>query len=419
MSATVDGDTSRSAPDRVRRLPHGPWPGTVPALAGQAVTVVGLVDIAAGILPRFRHSRTHTIAEVLPGTAGAVAAALSLSAGVLLLLLARGIKRHKRRAWRAAVVLLPAGAVAQFVHHHLVVGALLSLALLGLLLRHRGAFTAPPDPRSRWRALTNFVLMGAGSLVLGLVIVSAHPGRIVGSPGLTDRLEHVIYGLAGFEGPLRYSAGVSWTVGHCLGALGLLTVITTGCLALRPERPAARVTEDDERRLRDLLAFHGVCDPLGHFPRRDKGVVFSPSGKAAVRYRVVSGVMLAGGDPLGDVEAWPGAIERFMDEAKARSWRPAVTGCSKTGCEVWARETGLGCVEPGDEAVVDAADFPPAGRAQHSVRRTVQHIGRDGHHTHAHRVRDRTDNGPGTSPYGDLKAVIHFVPRGRTACPGS
>jgi lysyl-tRNA synthetase class 2 len=419
MSATVDGDTSRSAPDRVRRLPRGPRPGTVPALAGTAVTAVGLVDIAAGILPRFRHSRTHTIAEALPGAAGPVAAALSLSAGVLLLLLARGIKRHKRRAWRAAVVLLPAGAVAQLVHRHSVVGALLSLALLGLLLRHRVVFTAPPDPRSRWRALTNFVLMGAGSLVLGLVTVSAHPGRIVGSPGLTDRLEHVIYGLAGFEGPLRYSAGVSWTVGHCLGALGLLTVVTTGYLALRPERPAARVTGDDERRLRDLLALHGVRDPLGHVARRDKGVVFSPSGKAAVRYRVVSGVMLAGGDPLGDVEAWPGAIERFMDEAKARSWTPAVTGCSKTGCEVWSRETGLGCVEPGDEAVVDAADFSAAGRAPHSARRTVQRIERDGHDTQAHRARDRTDDGPGTSPYGDLKAVIHFVPRGRTACLGS
>lgn len=27
--------------------------------------------------------------------------------------------------------------------------------------------------------------------------------------------------------------------------------------------------------------------------------------------------MLASGDPIGDVEAWPGAIERFMDEARA------------------------------------------------------------------------------------------------------
>jgi lysyl-tRNA synthetase class 2 len=442
----------------VRRLLHGPRPETVPALVGTACTFVGLIDIAAGIFPRFRHSRMHTIAEVLPGATGPFAAALSLSAGMLLLLLAHGIKRHKRRAWRAAVVLLPAGAVAQFVYRHSVIGVLLSLALLTLLLRHRGEFAALPDPRSRWRALANFVSMGAGSLVIGLVVVSAHPGRVVGDPGLTDRLEHVLYGLFGFEGPIEYTDGVSWTVGYCLGALGLLTAVTTIYLAFRPEHPAARLTEDDERRLRDLLAVHGGRDSLGHFAlRRDKGVVFSPSGKAAVCYRVVSGVMLAGGDPIGDVEAWPGAIERFMDEAKAHSWTPAVMGCSETGAEVWTRETGLDALELGDEAVVDVADFSLTGRAMRNVRQMVKRIERGGYRTRVRRARDLTDDEvrqirraaadwrgtdtergfsmalgrigdpadgdaviatahkadeSGASPYGDLKAVIHFVPWG-------
>ncbi|MGX1505169.1 phosphatidylglycerol lysyltransferase domain-containing protein [Streptomyces pristinaespiralis] len=458
MSATVDGDKSGSVPNRVRRVLHGPRPETVPALVGTACTFVGLIDIAAGIFPRFRHSRMHTIAEVLPGATGPFAAALSLSAGMLLLLLAHGIKRHKRRAWRAAVVLLPAGAVAQFVYRHSVIGVLLSLALLALLLRHRGEFAALPDPRSRWRALANFVSMGAGSLVVGLVVVSAHPGRVVGDPGLTDRLEHVIYGLFGFEGPIEYSDGVSWTVGYCLGALGLLTAVTTIYLAFRPEHPAARLTADDERRLRDLLAVHGGRDSLGHFAlRRDKGVVFSPSGKAAVCYRVVSGVMLASGDPIGDVEAWPGAIERFMDEAKAHSWTPAVMGCSETGGEVWTRETGLDALELGDEAVVDVADFSLTGRAMRNVRQMVKRIERGGYSTRVRRARDLTDDEirqirraaadwrgtdtergfsmalgrigdpadgdaviatahkaeeGGTSPYGDLKAVIHFVPWG-------
>ncbi|ATW49805.1 phosphatidylglycerol lysyltransferase domain-containing protein [Streptomyces xantholiticus] len=458
MSATVDGDKSRSVPNRVGRILRGPRPEAVPALVGTACTFVGLIDIAAGIFPRFRHSRMHTIAEVLPGATGPFAAALSLSAGMLLLLLAHGIKRHKRRAWRAAVVLLPAGAVAQFVYRHSLVGVLLSLALLALLMRHRDEFSALPDPRSRWRALANFVLMGAGSLGLGLVVVSVHPSRIVGSPGLTDRLEHVIYGLFGFEGPIRYSDGVSWTVGYCLGALGLLTAVTTVYLAFRPEHPAARLTQDDERRLRDLLAVHGGRDSLGHFAlRRDKGVVFSPSGKAAVCYRVVSGVMLASGDPIGDVEAWPGAIERFMDEAKAHSWTPAVMGCSETGGEVWTRETGLDCLELGDEAVVDVADFSLSGRAMRNVRQMVKRIERGGYRTRVRRARDldddeirqirraaadwrgtdtergfsmalgrigdpadgdaviataHKDEGPGSSPYGDLKAVIHFVPWG-------
>ena len=62
--------------------------------------------------------------------------------------------------------------------------------------------------------------------------------------------------------------------------------------------------------MRALLA-RGARDSLGYFTlRRDKSVVWSESGKAAIAYRVVSGVMLASGDPLGDPEAWPGAIGR-------------------------------------------------------------------------------------------------------------
>ncbi|MDX2530350.1 phosphatidylglycerol lysyltransferase domain-containing protein [Streptomyces europaeiscabiei] len=441
----------------VRGALRGPRPEAVPALVARACMLVGLVDVAAGVFPRFRNSRMHTLAEVLPGALGPFAAALSLSAGVLLLLLAHGLRRRKRRAWRAAVILLPAGAIAQFTYRHSLVGVLVSLALLIPLLRHRDEFRALPDPTSRWRALANFVLMGAGSLLLGLLVVSAHPGRLVGDPSLADRLEHVIYGLFGFEGPVDYAGNTSWTVAFSLGALGLLTAITTIYLAFRPEHPAARLTDDDEARLRALLDRHGGRDSLGHFAlRRDKAVVFSPSGKAAVTYRVVSGVMLASGDPIGDVEAWPGAIERFMDEAKAHSWTPAVMGCSETGAEVWTRETGLDALELGDEAVVDVADFSLAGRAMRNVRQMVKRIERLGYETRVRRVRDlgeaeldrirraaedwrgtdtergfsmalgrvgdpadgdcliatahKADEVPGA--YGDLKAVLHFVPWG-------
>jgi lysyl-tRNA synthetase class 2 len=459
MSGAVPGVAApkTAGPTRAGRVLRGPRPESVPVLVGRACTLVGLLNVAAGVFPRFRHSRMHALAEVLPGAFGPFAAALSLSAGVLLLLLAHGLKRRKRRAWRAAVALLPLGAAAQFTYRHSLVGVLVSLVLLAPLLRHRDQFAALPDPRSRWKALANFVLMGAGSLALGLVIVSVHPDRVVGDPSLADRIAHVLYGLFGFEGPVDYRGNTSWTVAFSLGALGLLTAVTTIYLAFRPEHPAARLTEDDETRLRALLAKHGSRDSLGHFAlRRDKAVVFSPSGKAAVTYRVVSGVMLASGDPIGDVEAWPGAIERFMDEARAHSWTPAVMGCSETGGEVWTRETGLDALELGDEAVVDVADFSLAGRAMRNVRQMVKRIERAGYETRVRRVADlgdaeldrvrrAADDWRGTDTergfsmalgrigdpadgdcliatahkqdaepgeYGDLKAILHFVPWG-------
>ncbi|MFD6996006.1 phosphatidylglycerol lysyltransferase domain-containing protein [Streptomyces mirabilis] len=444
---------------RLRRVLLGPRPDAVPALIAKACAAIGLLDVLAGVFARFRHSRMYTIAEVLPGALGPFAAALSLSVGLLLLLLAHGLRRRKRRAWRAAVVLLPAGAVAQFTYRHSAFGMLISLALLTLLIRHRGEFAALPDPRSRWRAPSNFLLWSAASILLGLVIVSVHGRRTVGDPSLADRLTHVMAGLFGLEGPVRYTGSTtSWTVAFSLGALGWITAVTTIYLAFRPEHPAARLTEDDEVRLRALLDKHGRRDSLGHFAlRRDKAVIFSPSGKAAVTYRVVSGVMLASGDPIGDVEAWPGAIERFMDEAKAHSWTPAVMGCSETGGEVWTRETGLDALELGDEAVVDVADFSLSGRAMRNVRQMVKRIERAGYETRVRRIRDLGENelerirlaaenwrgtdtergfsmalgrigDPGDGDcliatahkadevpgeYGDLKAILHFVPWGK------
>ncbi|MDT3397754.1 phosphatidylglycerol lysyltransferase domain-containing protein [Streptomyces sp. B1866] len=460
MFVREDGKKSGEVPGRIRRLLRGPRPERVPAVVGTACAVIGLLDLSSGIFPRLRNSRLHALAEVLPGAVSPLAAAASIVVGLLLLMLAHGLKRHKRRAWMLAVAVLPFSAAAQLLYRHSPLGMLISLSLLALLVAHRREFVALPDPRSRWRALAAFLLLGGASVVLGLVIVDAHPGSVVGDPSVLDQLEHVVCGLFGFTGPVSYRGDSDDLVGYSLGALGLLTASVTAYLAFRPEHPTARLTPEEEDRLRALLAVHGGRDSLGHFAlRRDKSVVFSPSGKAAVCYRVVCGVMLASGDPIGDVEAWPGAIERFMELARAHSWTPAVMGCGETGGEVWTRETGLDALELGDEAIVDVADFTLAGRAMRNVRQMVGRIERAGYTTRVCRAAELdaeelaairraaadwrgTDTERGFSmalgrigdpadgdaviatahkaapeghdpgPYGDLRAVLHFVPWG-------
>src|SRR5207248_5829540 len=112
--------------------------------------------------------------------------------------------------------------------------------------------------------------------------------------------------------------------------------------------PIARLSADDETRLRDLLAKRGGRDSLGYFAlRRDKSVVWSPTGKAAITYRVVLGVALASGDPIGDPEAWPGAIAAYRELVEQHAWVPAVIVCSEQGATVYAR-SGLDALELGD-----------------------------------------------------------------------
>jgi lysyl-tRNA synthetase, class II len=433
----------------------------VPMLVGTLVALIGLLDLATGIIPKLRHSKVHTLAGYLPGTVTSIALAASVIVGILLLMLAHGLKRRKRRAWRTAVVLLPASLVIDALHHRGgVAHIILTVVLLVVLLTHRSEFCALSDPRTRWRALFNFIVLTMFSFGIGLAVVSSHPGDEVGNSGITDRVETVFYGFFGFGGPVHYSSDrTSDIVGYSLGGLGFLILFTTVYLVLRPEHPTAVLNAEDERRIRGLLAKHGRRDSLGHFAlRRDKSVIFSPTGKAAISYRVISGVMLASGDPIGDVEAWPGAIDRFMEEARAHAWIPAVVGCSETGGEVWTRETGLDALELGDEAIVETADFSLSGRAMRNVRQMVKRVERNGYTCMMRRVSELTEeekarirtaaadwrgtdtergfsmalgrfgdpedgdcvvvtahkteeNDP--SPHGDLKAVLHFVPWGK------
>ncbi|WP_203919457.1 phosphatidylglycerol lysyltransferase domain-containing protein [Rugosimonospora africana] len=449
---------------RTRTLLPGVSRSWLPTLVGTICLLIGLVDIAGAIAPRLHSRRVDAVADLVPGLVISLATAATLVLGVLLVVLARALRRRKRRAWRALMVLLPLSAVLHVLRWHQPVAAAVSVVLFIVVLANRRQFYAESDPRTRWWAVWNLLGMTLFSVGAGLVIVSVHPDAEIGHYSFTDRLRHVGYGLLGVEGPVRYASDrASDLVYFSLAGLGLLTAVSTGYLALRPPGPAVPLSTDDERRLRGLLGRHGAQDSLGYFAlRRDKSVLFSPSGKAAIAFRVVSGVMLASGDPIGDVEAWPGAIRTFMREAARHAWVPAVMGCSETGGEVWTRETGLDALEIGDEAIVEVADFTLDGRPMRNVRQMVNRIERAGYDCRIRRVADLTERekqeirasaeswrstdtergfsmalgrlgdpadgecvvvtaherpnaaGTGTpSPDGDLRAILHFVPWGR------
>ena len=101
--------------------------------------------------------------------------------------------------------------------------------------------------------------------------------------------------------------------------------------------------------------------------------------------------MLASGDPVGDPEAWPGAMAVFLKEAQAHAWTPAVIGCSEKAGQVWCRHTGFAALELGDEAVVDVDTFTLEGRAMRNVRQMVKRIERAGYTTDVVRARDVSD----------------------------
>ena len=364
----------------------------VPVAAGWLCLLIGLADIVQVVRPSlYTVTHLHKIHAFVPGALTNVAHTLTVIIGLLLLMLSHGLRRRKRRAWEAVTLLLAASVVVHLIHprHDRVITAVVSAILLAALLYFRKEFYAVGDPRTRWRALWVFCGLVVADIAIGLTYILLAKG-LAENYSLWQRTVHVVYGLVGVTGPVQWvpeSRGDLFTL--LTGCLGLFTAIVTVYLFFRPARPAGRLGQQDAAQVRELLCKQGYRDSLGYFTlRSDKSVIWSPTGKSCIGYRVVSGVMLAGGDPLGDPEAWPGAIHAFLDEAARHAWVPAVMGCGEQAAEVWCREGGLTALELGDEAIVEVAEFSLKGRAMRNVRQMVNRVERSGYTAQVRRVRD-------------------------------
>ncbi len=335
--------------------------------------------------------RVHALTQFAPVQADDVAVAVTAAGGLLLLRLSGGLRRGQRRAWRTAVVVVGVVMVAHIVRGIDVAALIVSGLLMALLIASREKFTAKSDVTSRWLALKTFLQMFTVAFIYGLAMmyIAVHT-RVVGNPSLGVRLQEILYGMVGVDGPADLDGPRFPAIFHgTLLAFGIIIAFATVYLLLRPTHPRAVLSADDEARLRALLQRHGQRDSLGYFSlRRDKSVVWSPSGKAAITYRVVQGVALVSGDPIGDPEAWPGAIAAYMTLVREYAWVPAVIGCSETGATIFQREADLSALQLGDEAIVEIADFTLDGRPMRGVRQAVTRVERCGYEVDVRRVRD-------------------------------
>jgi lysyl-tRNA synthetase, class II len=358
------------------------WRPRVPALVAwtvRAAAALSVINILGPSSPRPR-----VASRFMDGVADGSLFAVAMIAAGIMLVLASGLRRRKRRAWTFTVIAVLV-AVITHLHPRGWWVAAVNVAVLALLLWTHRDFSARSERSGRLAALRVFLLMGSVSLISGLLLTS----RTAPRSSLWNRFVETCSGLLGFTPELAFRRPYASTITEIgLNTLGALTALLTLIALLAPARKPARLTTEAEARLRDLLATWGDRDSLGYFSLRgDKTAVFSPSGKAAVVYRVVGSVSLAAGDPIGDPEAWPQAIATWLAEADSYAWDPGVIGASEDGAIAY-RRAGLDSLELGDEAVLELAEFSLDGRAMRGVRQAVNRVARAGYALDVRRQRD-------------------------------
>jgi len=360
----------------------------VPVWIGRLTFLVGLFDILANVSRRFR-TPVHKLDHVIPVFLNGTALATAIFTGLLLMILARGLSRRKRRAWILALIILCVNLATELFrtnHHPLQIA--LSLGSIALLLVFHKSFYAKSDPSTRMQPLIGFGIAVVVLFLASLLLLKFRSNyEIIGSPSYKNIFLFIVEGFIGITGPIKFtSERSSDLIAFTLGTFGVFTLIVPLWLYFRRVKPIPKMSDEDMDQVRKLIRHDLEQDSLGYFAtRRDKSVVWASNRKAGIAYRVQGGVMLASGDPFGEYSLWPEAIAEFIKIADEHAWTPAVMGCSDRGGEVWVEHAGMIAIDIGDEAIIEVKDFTLEGRPMANVRQMVNRIKRKGYSCTTHK----------------------------------
>ena len=393
MPPTATGELSapsKPSPSRALRRPTASRLSQVPHIAGLIIGVFAVLVFLWSLSPVIRYLVRPVRVYIddyyfdAPDTSFAWALVLGL--------LAAALASRKRIAWWLLTVYLTLIGLANLAvaiadrDANAAVACAVHVAVIALLVAARPQFYTRVRRGAVWKALGVLVAGLALGTLVGWGLVELFPGSLPQDERFLWALNRVT-ALAAVDNE-QFSGRPHGFVNTLLGLFGALALLAAVVVLFRSQRASNALTGHDESALRGLLARSGGDDSLGYFAtRRDKAVVFAPSGKAAVTYRVEVGVCLASGDPIGDEEAWPHAIDAWLDLAAKYGWTPAVMGASEAGATAYDR-AGLVVLQLGDEAILHTRDFDLAGRDMRQVRQAVNRVHKQGVTVRIRRHRD-------------------------------
>ena len=338
------------------------------------LVISAVIDIVGALLEHHL-ARSQVLETLLPAevtVGGRTGAVLS---GLALLLLAGGIARGKRVAFRLTLIVLGATIAFELIKDlDFEAASLFAWTFFGLWL-FRAHFTADSDPsRMRW-GLAVLALGLATAVFYALAGTALLANQLRPEVGVVRTLESLMPALAG--NPAAYHA----LTGRAEWFLGTLPVVSyalviVGLIQLLRPVIAPRAAAADRQRVHRMLnsfgrnyishlAVHGASSY--HWSGLDRCVAFTLRGRTA----------LALGDPI----AAPGVVEdaarEFVAYCDRQDWIPAFYQVDERGPY---QRLGLTLVPIGAEAILQVATFNLTGKRRADLRYAIHRSERTGMH---------------------------------------
>ena len=339
----------------------GRWvPTAVPYFLSLTTFAAGVLLMFSGATPGI-HARLRWLDAFFPLAVIEVSHFAASMAGVILILLANGIRRRLDAAYHLTVLALVVGIAGSLLKGADYEEALALMVVLGALLPARPHFfrraTLTSEPFTPgWIAALALVI--AGTVWLGVFSY----GHIVFSHRLLWRFATVA------DAP-RFVRAMAGTMAVVI-AFGLARL-------LRPAKPrTARPGADDLARARAVAT--RSPDVRSHLALLgDKSLLFSESGNAFIMYGVSGRSWVALGDPVGPPSEHAELAWAFRELAHRHGGWPVFYQVSRDLLPLCI-DLGLTLLKLGEEARVPLAGFSLEGGSRRGLRRNLHDVERSG-----------------------------------------
>ena len=335
-------------------------PGAVPYFLSLTTFAAGVLLMFSGATPGV-HARLRWLDAFFPLAVIELSHFAASVAGVILILLANGIRRRLDAAYHLTVLALIVGIAGSLLKGADYEEALALTIVLSALVParphffRRAAITSEPLTPGWIAAL---VLALAATVWLGLFSY----GHAVFSNDLWWRFAPVA------DAPrfLRAMAGTA----AVLVAFGFAQV-------LRPARPRATPPAAEDLARAKMVASR-CPDVRAHLALLgDKSLLFSDSGKSFIMYGVSGRSWVALGDPLGPPAEHAELVWRFRELAHRHGGWPVFYQVSRDLLPLCI-DLGLTLLKLGEEAHVRLTEFSLEGGSRRGLRRTLNDVERSG-----------------------------------------
>jgi phosphatidylglycerol lysyltransferase len=275
-----------------------------------------------------------------------------LVTGALLLLIARALMRGKRQGWWLSLGLLMCSLLGAIVSRSDRGTVFLALSLLVFLLLVAPLFPTRSDAQALARGYVTLVL-GVGAIA-GHVVVS-HLWS-TGEQGILVLRSVILFVLHMFT--------------FLVLGFGVIEV-------LRPVRCTRTLLHQERARASEVVRRYGKLATAHFALGRDKSYFWSETGHALLAYRVVNGIALVLGDPIGPEEEYGPLVWAFLTYCRRRDWPVAWYQASEYIRQL-SQAQGLHAFKVGEEATIESGNFTLQGKRGAPVRHAVARAGREG-----------------------------------------